>query len=59
MVQNVLDPVQKVVADGCHLTRPTGESIIKAGFNGGVDINKASLTSFYHLSPHIYGVAYN
>ncbi|KAG7586425.1 S-adenosyl-L-methionine-dependent methyltransferase [Arabidopsis thaliana x Arabidopsis arenosa] len=59
MVQNVLDPVQQVVADGCHLTRPTGESIIKAGFNGGVDINKASLTSFYHLSPHIYGVAYN
>ncbi|CAE5963564.1 unnamed protein product [Arabidopsis arenosa] len=58
MVQNVLDPVQQVVADGCHLTRPTGESIIKAGFNGGVDINKASLTSFYHLSPHIYGVAF-
>ncbi|XP_006302462.2 methyltransferase-like protein 7B [Capsella rubella] len=59
MVQNVLDPVQQVVADGCHLTRPTGESLLKAEFPGGVDINKASLTSFFHLSPHIYGVAYN
>ncbi|XP_010511993.1 PREDICTED: methyltransferase-like protein 7B [Camelina sativa] len=59
MVQNMLDPVQQVVADGCHLIRPTGESLLKAEFPGGVDINKVSLTSFYHLSPHIYGVAYN
>lgn len=55
----MLDPVQQVVADGCHLTRHTGDSILEAGVNGGVDINKASLTSFYHLSPHVYGVAYN
>ncbi|RID75885.1 hypothetical protein BRARA_B02901 [Brassica rapa] len=31
----------------------------KAGFSGGVDINKVSLSTFYYLSPHPYGVAYN
>ncbi|KAJ0241304.1 hypothetical protein HA466_0217220 [Hirschfeldia incana] len=59
MVQNVLDPLQQVVADGCHLTRNTEDYLLEAGFKGGVDINKVSLSAFYHLSPHLYGVAYN
>ncbi|CAG7904179.1 unnamed protein product [Brassica rapa] len=59
MVQNVLDPLQQVVADGCHLTRSTEDYLLEAGFKGGVDINKVSLSAFYHLSPHLYGVAYN
>ncbi|KAF3520977.1 hypothetical protein DY000_02063444 [Brassica cretica] len=59
MVQNVLDPLQQVVADGCHLTRSTEDYLLEAGFTGGVDINKVSLSAFYHLSPHLYGVAYN
>ncbi|XP_033130264.1 methyltransferase-like protein 7A isoform X2 [Brassica rapa] len=59
LVQNVLDPLQQVVADGCHLTRCTGDYILEARFNGGADINKASLSSLAYLSSHVYGVAYN
>ncbi|KAG7589519.1 S-adenosyl-L-methionine-dependent methyltransferase [Arabidopsis suecica] len=57
LVQNVLDPLQQVVADGCHLTRHTGESILEARFNGGVRM--ASLSRFAYISSHVYGVAYN
>ncbi|KAJ4874661.1 S-adenosyl-L-methionine-dependent methyltransferases superfamily protein [Raphanus sativus] len=59
LVQNVLDPLQQVVADGCHLTRRTGDYILEARFNGGADINKVSLSSLAYLSSHVYGVAYN
>ncbi|WZZ06523.1 hypothetical protein YC2023_092444 [Brassica napus] len=55
LVQNVLDPLQQVVADGCHLTRCTGDYILEARFNGGADINKASLSSLAYLSSHVYG----
>ncbi|XP_010551633.2 PREDICTED: methyltransferase-like protein 7A [Tarenaya hassleriana] len=57
-VQNLLDPLQQVVIDGCHLTRRTGEYISEAGFNGGQQINKVSVYSFPHMSSHVYGVAY-
>ncbi|CAH2066380.1 unnamed protein product [Thlaspi arvense] len=59
LVQNVLDPLQQVVADGCHLTRHTGDYISEARFNGGADINKVSLPSLAYISSHVYGVAYN
>ncbi|KAF8091254.1 hypothetical protein N665_0450s0012 [Sinapis alba] len=59
LVQNVLDPLQQAVADGCHLTRHTGDYISEAGFNGGADINKVSLSSLAYLSSHVCGVAYN
>ncbi|KAJ4884260.1 S-adenosyl-L-methionine-dependent methyltransferases superfamily protein [Raphanus sativus] len=58
-VQNVLDPVQQVVADGCHLTRNTGLYISGAGFGGGAEINTAAIYSFpWIIRPHVYGVAY-
>ncbi|XP_010551424.1 PREDICTED: methyltransferase-like protein 7A isoform X2 [Tarenaya hassleriana] len=57
-VQNVLDPLQQVVMDGCHLTRRTGEYILEAGFNGGQEINKISVHSIPHVSSHVYGVAH-
>ncbi|KAL0701275.1 hypothetical protein Bca4012_057397 [Brassica carinata] len=59
LVQNVLDPLQQVVADGCHLTRRTGDYISEARFNRGADINKVSLSRLAYLSSHVYGVAYN
>ncbi|XVE91514.1 hypothetical protein REPUB_Repub01dG0016400 [Reevesia pubescens] len=31
--QNVLDPLQQTVSDGCHLTRETGKYISTAGFS--------------------------
>ncbi|CAA0325974.1 unnamed protein product [Arabidopsis thaliana] len=59
LVQTVLDPLQQVVADGCHLTRHTGESILEARFNGGADVKKTSLSRLAYISSHVYGVAYN
>uniref|UniRef100_A0A0D3CXN6 Methyltransferase type 11 domain-containing protein n=1 Tax=Brassica oleracea var. oleracea TaxID=109376 RepID=A0A0D3CXN6_BRAOL len=58
-VQNVLDPLQQVVADGCHLTRNIGLYIAGAGFSGGAEINTAAMYSFpWIIRPHVYGVAY-
>ncbi|CAH2061484.1 unnamed protein product [Thlaspi arvense] len=47
LVHYVLDPLQQVVDDGCHLTRHAGDYISEARFNGGADINKVSLSSFW------------
>ncbi|CAE5963565.1 unnamed protein product [Arabidopsis arenosa] len=58
-VQNVLDPVQQVVADGCHLTRNTDLYISAAGFDGGTEINNTAIYSFpWIIRPHVYGAAY-
>ncbi|KAJ8559329.1 hypothetical protein K7X08_003387 [Anisodus acutangulus] len=32
-VQQLLDPLQQTLADGCHLTRKTGKDITEAGFS--------------------------
>ncbi|CAH2066384.1 unnamed protein product, partial [Thlaspi arvense] len=58
-VQNVLDPLQQVVADGCHLTRNTGLYISAAGLGGGAEINTAAIYSFpWIIRPHVCGVAH-
>ncbi|KAK1312987.1 hypothetical protein QJS10_CPA06g00467 [Acorus calamus] len=56
LVQNVVDPLQQVVADGCHLTRETRNNISKAGFSV-VEANMAHLASLSLISPHVYGIA--
>ncbi|KAL2510143.1 S-adenosyl-L-methionine-dependent methyltransferase superfamily protein [Forsythia ovata] len=56
-VQGVLDPLQQTVADGCHLTRNTGNSIAKAGFLG-LDINQVVLSTASLVNPHVYGIAH-
>ncbi|KAL8142332.1 hypothetical protein V2J09_015364 [Rumex salicifolius] len=54
--QNVLNPLQKLLADGCHLTRETGNCIAEAGFSeldsNIVFVSKASL-----VNPQVYGIA--
>ena len=54
--QSVLDPLQQIVADGCHLTRETGKNISEAGFSG-VDLSMAFLSNASLISPHVYGMA--
>ncbi|XP_022968082.1 methyltransferase-like protein 7A isoform X1 [Cucurbita maxima] len=56
-VQDVLDPVQQLVSDGCHLTRRTGQSISEAGFSN-VDLNMASFSNAAFINPQVYGVAH-
>ncbi|KAL0701270.1 hypothetical protein Bca4012_057392 [Brassica carinata] len=58
-LQKLLDPLQQIFADGCHLTRNTRECILEAGFSGGAEIETVSMYSFPWITrPHIYGVAY-
>ncbi|XP_022022199.1 methyltransferase-like protein 7A isoform X12 [Helianthus annuus] len=57
VIQRALDPLQQVVADGCHLTRETGDSISAAGFSS-TDIKKVFLSSASLINPHAYGIAY-
>ncbi|OVA08978.1 Methyltransferase type 11 [Macleaya cordata] len=55
-IQNVADPLQQLVADGCHLTRETGKHISEAGFSD-VNINMVSLSTASLIKPHVYGTA--
>lgn len=56
LVQGALDPLQQLVADGCHLTRRTGQSIRDAGFSS-LSLDGVRLSNAYIISPHVYGVA--
>lgn len=55
-LQNVLDPLQQAVSDGCHLTRETGKYISESGFSG-VTISSTLLRNGSVISPHVYGIA--
>ncbi|KAI4328464.1 hypothetical protein L6164_020817 [Bauhinia variegata] len=55
-VQRVLDPLQQILSDGCHLCRQTGKSISSAGFSS-VELNTASLSTAAFVNPHVYGIA--
>ncbi|CAM8878426.1 unnamed protein product [Rhodiola kirilowii] len=56
IIQTLLDPLQEALADGCHLTQNTGQSISQAGFSK-VDINSIFVSSASLLGPHVYGIA--
>ncbi|CAJ1932030.1 unnamed protein product [Sphenostylis stenocarpa] len=56
-MQRVLDPLQQTLADGCHLSRDTGNNISRAGF-ASVELNLAFLSSATFINPHVYGIAY-
>ncbi|CAN6233467.1 unnamed protein product [Urochloa humidicola] len=55
-VQSAFDPLQQFVADGCHLTRKTGENIRDVGFSS-LSLDSVRLSNAYIISPHVYGVA--
>lgn len=56
-IQDMLDPLQQIVSDGCHLTRRTGQNIMQAGFSN-VDLNMASFSNAAFINPQVYGVAH-
>ncbi|RYR09133.1 hypothetical protein Ahy_B05g077234 isoform D [Arachis hypogaea] len=55
--QRLIDPLQQILADGCHLSRDTGNSIYKAGFSS-VEFKTAFVSNASFINPHIYGIAY-
>ncbi|KAF6171836.1 hypothetical protein GIB67_007357 [Kingdonia uniflora] len=55
-IQSALDPLQQIVADGCHLTRETGKYISEAGFSSS-NIKREFFSAASLLGPHVYGIA--
>ncbi|KAL2653108.1 hypothetical protein R1flu_021236 [Riccia fluitans] len=55
--QKVLDPLQQLFADGCHLTRDTLEDIESAKFKS-VEAKRFTLPGLFVIGPHISGVAH-
>ncbi|KAK4779694.1 hypothetical protein SAY87_015800 [Trapa incisa] len=56
LLQNALNPLQKLVADGCHLNRETGKDILEAGFSD-VRLSSAFFTSLPLVNSQVYGTA--
>jgi ubiquinone/menaquinone biosynthesis C-methylase UbiE len=55
-VQRLVNPVWRLVGDGCHLTRDTGAAIREAGFKAvEVDEYRAGFPEFVSL--HVFGQA--
>jgi SAM-dependent methyltransferase len=54
--QKLLNPLQVVLADGCHLTRRTGLTIQNAGF-GEVDLDCITMNTSGIIGPTVVGIA--
>ncbi|KAG6553838.1 hypothetical protein Mapa_004755 [Marchantia paleacea] len=55
--QRILDPLQQLFADGCHLTRDTLQDIESAQFES-VEANTFTVPGLFVIGPHIAGVAH-
>ena len=55
-LQGMLDPLQQALADGCHLSRRTGNAIECAGF-AAVTMRQFELDGGGLVAPHIWGTA--
>uniref|UniRef100_A0A061RUX4 Methyltransferase-like protein 7a-like n=1 Tax=Tetraselmis sp. GSL018 TaxID=582737 RepID=A0A061RUX4_9CHLO len=56
LAQNVLNPAQMFIADGCHLNRETGLTIEAAEFEE-VDMRRFTVQELMILGPHVSGIA--
>ncbi|KAK9675932.1 hypothetical protein RND81_11G042400 [Saponaria officinalis] len=56
LAQNILNPVQQLVGDNCHLTRESGRYISEAGFSEIIS-NVASIPKAFIVNPQVYGIA--
>ena len=55
--QNIFNPLNRIIADGCHCNRETWEEIQKAGFSH-VELSHHRINGMLKLhSPHIMGYA--
>ncbi|KAA8491509.1 Methyltransferase-like protein 7B [Porphyridium purpureum] len=60
LAQRALDPLQQIVADGCHLCRGTGDLIAAERCFARVDVSRFQVpgSALGLISPHVSGVAY-
>ena len=56
--QRIFDPVQQLLADGCHLTRDPLPAIEAAGFPGGIDATRFELDGMALIAPHVAGIGW-
>jgi SAM-dependent methyltransferase len=54
--QRLLDPLQGLLADGCHLTRDTAQALPAAGWRTEGNLERFSLPGLSVIGPHIAGV---
>lgn len=55
--QTLLNPLQKLSSDGCHLNRRTGINIEKVFGKGRVDVNYITLGDKWVIGPTAFGIA--
>ena len=55
--QTLLNPLQKLSADGCHLNRRTGINIEKVFGKGRVDVSYVTLEDKWVIGPTAFGIA--
>lgn len=56
-VQNILNPLNRLVADGCNCNRETWSSLERSGFSSLTIEHTTVLGSYSIHSPHVIGVA--
>lgn len=54
--QQLFNPLQRVLADGCHLTRDPLPAIEAAGFSS-VDARRLAVEGMGLIAPHVAGIA--
>jgi hypothetical protein len=54
--QNLLNPLQRALADGCNLNRDTLAAVRAAGFGGADGVSSFEVEGFSLIAPHIAGV---
>lgn len=54
--QRALEPLQRLLADNCHLTRDPLPAI-SARFSGGVEARRFSVEGASLIAPHVAGLA--
>ncbi|CAG9463468.1 unnamed protein product [Pedinophyceae sp. YPF-701] len=56
--QRLFDPLQALLADGCHLTRDTAAAVRAAGaWSGGVELRELDVDGAGLIGPHVAGIA--
>ena len=56
LFQHLLNPLQQVSADGCHLDRDTLSAIQSSGF-GRTDVSRFTVPGLGLIGPHVAGIA--
>lgn len=57
-LQKLFDPLQQVIADGCHLNRDSKAAVLAAGFTNADGLEELDIDGMGILSPFVAGLIY-